>query len=175
MARLSGGGDSSDGTTSSGSTSSTSTDPGGSSLSNTLEAFARDPKGFILAIVAAWLVGGVLFVGQVVVDGILQVWGILLIVPTTVRDAVVAAGAAIGGPILTFAVDLHVAIVGLAGSLGPFGPIVIPVIYLILAIGFVRIGAFIVDVVDVPFVDLGALLRGISIVPRAIWRLFSRG
>lgn len=130
-----------------------------SGSSDTLREFAKDPSGFVIGIVATWLVGGILLVGRTVVDSV------LLAFDTVVNALELAAGGLVGAlegaglPVLELASGVSTFIVGLAEPLGPAAPLVAIGALVILAVGTYRFGKAIL--LEIPV--LGGLLEFLGV------------
>ena len=109
-----------------------------SSSSDTLREFARDPSGFVIGIVATWIVGGILMVGRTVVDSVLLAFDVVVNAFALVADAIVGALASVGLPVLEFAGGVSGFVAGLADVAGPLAPVIAVAVVVILVVGTFR-------------------------------------
>lgn len=109
-----------------------------SSSSDTLREFARDPSGFVIGIVATWIVGGVLLVGRTIVDSVLLAFDVVVNALELVAGAIVGALASVGLPVLQFASGVSGFIAGLADVAGPLAPVIATAIVVLLVVGTFR-------------------------------------
>lgn len=119
---------------------------GGFVLPAVLRRFAADPKGFILAIVATWVVAGILSVGRIVTEGLLIAGDVFGILPKVIQDAIIGVGAAIGEPITAVAAMINETLVEIAASAGPAAPIVVVAGYVLIAVLLIRGASLLIGV-----------------------------
>lgn len=107
-----------------------STDDGSSSssdgftLPSVLKEFAANPRGFILGIVATWIVGGILLIGRTVVDSILLAFDSLLLGLESATVGLIGALDSVGAPVLEAAAGVPAFYLGLVEPFGPLAPAV---------------------------------------------------
>lgn len=126
-----------------------------SSSSDTIREFASNPSGFVIGIVATWLVGGILLVGRTIVDAVLLAFDAVVLAFDTATDGVVGALESVGLPVLELAAGLSGFVAGLAGALGPLAPVVAAATLTLVVVGLYRFGKTIL--LEIPI--LGGLLE----------------
>lgn len=119
---LDGGGSGSTSTTSTDSTSSSS--GSGFTLPTALKNFAEDPDGYVIGIVATWIVGGILVFGRAVVDSILLAFDSVVIALETATGGVIGALDSVAAPVLEAAAGVPAFYAGLVEPFGPLAPAV---------------------------------------------------
>lgn len=135
-----------------------------------LPSWIFNPRTKILGIVATWLVGGVLAIGEVGVGVVLDAGGVLAEVPALFFGSIADGFGSAGGAILATLESLNAAIVAAASSAGPLAPVILLVGYAALFLALIRGAMFVIDLVDVPVIDLGTLVRGVTAPIRTLRR-----
>lgn len=130
-----------------------------SSSSDTLREFARNPSGFVIGIVATWIVGGILLVGRTIVDAVLLAFDVVVNAFDAVAGVLVGALQSVGLPVLDLASGVSAFIVGLADPLGPLAPVVAGAVVTILIVGTFRFGKAIL--LEIPI--LGGFLEFLGV------------
>jgi hypothetical protein len=106
----------------------------------TLRSFANNPEGFVLGIVATWIVGGILTVGRTVVDSILLAFDSVVGAFDLAAAGVVGALESTGSPVLTAAEGMTAFIASLAAEAGPAAPVIAVGILAFVALMWYRFG-----------------------------------
>lgn len=112
------------GTSGTSGTTSTSSESSSSSLPSTLREFASNPRGFILGIVATWLVGGILTAGRTVVDSVLLAFDAIVFALESATGGVIGALDSVAAPVLEAAAGVPDFYMGLVEPFGPLAPLV---------------------------------------------------
>jgi hypothetical protein len=88
------------------------------------QEFGRNPSGFIIGVVATWIVGGILLVGRQVVEAVLLAFDSVVNSLDLAREAVIDALDAVAAPVLAAAAAVPGFYAGLVEPLGPLAPVV---------------------------------------------------
>lgn len=91
---------------------------------STLREFGRDPSGFVIGIVATWIVGGILMMGRQVLAAILLAFDSILNALALVEGVLVGSLDSVGAPVLELAGRLPAFYAGLVEPFGPLAPVV---------------------------------------------------
>jgi hypothetical protein len=118
--------------------------------SSPLQAFAEDPDGFVIGIVATWIVGGILMVGRQVVGAVLLAFDSVVFAFDSARVRVIRNLEAVAAPVLEAAAGIPAFYAGLIEPLGPLAPVV--TVLLVAGSAYLTYRALVVAIKEIPVV-----------------------